>query len=107
MKTTLRRPSDPALPAPQMKNTPALASFKTITRAFLPLAAFLLCAGTSMAKEFKLPNDDFAIASIDIPKSWKPEAVDNGVEAQTEDGSFYMSIVAVGTEKGAAADIDA
>jgi hypothetical protein len=70
-------------------------------------AACLLQAGSLFGKEFKLPNADFAIASIDIPGSWKPEAVDNGVEAQSKDGSFYLSIVAAGSEKGVQADIDA
>ncbi len=71
------------------------------------LLAASLCAGAVQAKEFKLPNDEFAIASINIPGSWKPEAVDHGVEAQTEDGSFYLSVVAVGNDKGLQADVDA
>jgi hypothetical protein len=70
-------------------------------------AACLLSSGSLFGKEFKLPNADFAIASINIPGNWKPETVDNGVEAQTEDGSFYLSVVAAGTEKGVNADIDA
>jgi hypothetical protein len=48
-----------------------------------------------------------AIASIDIPGSWKPEAFEHGVEAQTEDGSFYLSVVAVENDKGLQADVDA
>jgi hypothetical protein len=72
------------------------------------LAAFCLTqAGSLSAKDFKLPNADFAIASINIPGSWKPEAVDNGVEAQSADDSFYLSVVAAGTEKGVQADLDA
>jgi hypothetical protein len=70
-------------------------------------AICLLYSGALFAKEFKLPNDEFAIASVDIPKSWKPEAVEHGVEAQTEDASFYISIVAAGTDKGVNADIEA
>ncbi|MEY2511443.1 MAG: hypothetical protein QOE26_2206, partial [Verrucomicrobiota bacterium] len=31
------------------------------------------------AKTFKLPNEDFAIASIDMPDSWKPKEVENGI----------------------------
>jgi len=73
----------------------------------LIVAISLLYSGSLFAKEFKLPNDEFAIASVDIPKSWKPEAVEHGVEAQTEDGSFYLSIVAAGTDKGVTADIEA
>lgn len=57
-------------------------------------------------KTFKLPNDDFAIASIDMPDSWKPKEVENGVEGQSPDDAVYMSIVAVGSEKGMNAEID-
>jgi len=79
---------------------------QTILTTFIA-ALGLLNAGSLSAKEFKLPNADFAIATINIPGSWKPEAVDNGVEAQTEDTSFYLSVVAAGTEKGVNEDIDA
>jgi hypothetical protein len=58
------------------------------------------------AKTFKLPNDDFAIASIDMPDSWKPKEVENGVEGQSADDAVYMSIVAVGSEKGMNAELD-
>ena len=71
------------------------------------LAAGLACSSSLFAKEFKLPNDEFPIASISIPADWKPEAVEHGVEAQTEDGSFYLSVVAAGTVKGISADTDA
>src|SRR5579872_1131749 len=80
--------------------------FKTLLT--IAAAAFsLLSAGSLSAKEFKLPNADFAIATVNIPGSWKPEAIDNGVEAQTEDTSFYLSIVAAGTGKSVDEDIDA
>jgi hypothetical protein len=67
--------------------------------------AFLttLCAD---AKTFKLPNDDFAIASIDMPDSWKPKAFDNGVAGQSADDAVYISVAAVGSEKGMSAEID-
>lgn len=58
------------------------------------------------AKTFKLPNDDFAIASIDMPDSWNPKEVETGVEGQSPDDAVYMSIVAVGSEKGMNAEID-
>jgi hypothetical protein len=58
------------------------------------------------AKTFKLPNDDFAIASIDMPDSWKPKEVDNGVEGQSPDDAVYISVVAVGSEKGMTGEID-
>ncbi len=65
-----------------------------------------LLAVPAEAKTFKLPNDDFAIASIDMPDNWKPKAVDTGVEGQSPDDAVYMSIVAVGSEKGMSAEID-
>ena len=58
------------------------------------------------AKTYKLPNDDFAIASIDMPDSWKPTVVENGIWGQTEDTAVYMSVVAVGTEKGMQGEIE-
>jgi hypothetical protein len=58
------------------------------------------------AKTFKLPNDDFAIASIDMPDSWKPKTYDNGISGQSEDDAVYLSVVAVGSEKGMQAEIE-
>jgi hypothetical protein len=58
------------------------------------------------AKTFKLPNDDFAIASIDMPDSWKPKTFDNGVSGQSADDAVYLSVVAVGSEKGMQAEIE-
>jgi hypothetical protein len=58
------------------------------------------------AKTYKLPNDDFAIASIDMPDSWKPKVVENGIWGQSSDDAVYMSVVAVGTEKGVQGEID-
>ena len=58
------------------------------------------------AKTFKLPNDDFAIASIDMPDSWKPKEVENGIEGQSADDAVYISVVAVGSEKGMNGEID-
>lgn len=58
------------------------------------------------AKTFKLPNDDFAIASIDIPDSWKPAEFENGVSGQSADDAVYLSVAAVGSEKGMSAEID-
>ena len=81
-------------------------SVKAAIHSALLVAACLFCStASSHAKEFKLPNADFAIASVDIPASWKPEAIDNGIEAQTEDASFYLAIVAAGTDKGVTEDI--
>ncbi|HEX4641531.1 MAG TPA: hypothetical protein VH252_09100 [Chthoniobacterales bacterium] len=70
-----------------------------ITLAFLGVIA-------ADAKTFKLPNDDFAIASIEMPDSWKPKEVENGIWGQSSDDAVYMSVVAVGSEKGMSAEID-
>ncbi len=58
------------------------------------------------AKTFKLPNEDFAIASIDMPDSWKPKEFENGVSGQSSDDAVYISVVAVGSEKGMNAEIE-
>jgi len=58
------------------------------------------------AKTYKLPNDDFAIASIDMPDSWKPKVVENGIWGQSSDEAVYMSVVAVGSEKGMSGEIE-
>jgi hypothetical protein len=59
-----------------------------------------LFAVTGFAKTLKLPNDEFSIASINIPDIWEPEEVENGVAAQSPDSAVYLAVVAVGTEKG-------
>jgi hypothetical protein len=58
------------------------------------------------AKTYKLPNDDFAIASIDMPDSWNPKVVDNGIWGQSSDDAVYISVVAVGSDKGVNAEIE-
>src|SRR6266550_1913684 len=70
------------------------------------LTLALLSVISADAKTFKLPNEDFAIASIDMPDSWKPKTVDNGIWGQSADTAVYMSVVAVGSEKGMNAEID-
>lgn len=70
------------------------------------IAITFLAAITADAKTFKLPNEDFAIASIDMPDSWKPKVVENGVWGQSSDDAVYISVVAVGSEKGLNAEID-
>jgi hypothetical protein len=67
--------------------------------------AFLGVIGAD-AKTYKLPNEDFAIASIDMPDSWNPTVVENGIWGQTTDTAVYMSVVAVGSEKGMQGEIE-
>ena len=80
--------------------------FKPSINAGLILATCALFAAPVFAKTFKLPDAEFAVASIDVPGSWSPEEVEHGLEAETKDGEFYLSVVAVGTEKGMTAEID-
>ena len=75
-----------------------IVSFILILTACLSLSAF--------AKDLKIPNEDFAIATISIPNSWKPDAIDKGYEAQSPDNAIYLSVVAVGSEKGMNAEIE-
>ena len=76
---------------------------KTIFSLFLISALSLFSA---QAKTFKVPSDDFAIASIDIPDSWDPDEINNGVAGTSDDGAVYLAVVAVGSEKGMNAEID-
>ena len=73
----------------------------------LALTAFsLLLAVPAFGKTFKLPNDEFAIASIEFPKDWEPEAIDNGAAGQSPDAAVYLAAVAVGSDKGLNAELD-
>ncbi|MGZ5553038.1 MAG: DcrB-related protein [Chthoniobacterales bacterium] len=65
-----------------------------------------LALTVAQAKTLKLPNDEFPIASINIPDSWEPEEINNGVAGTSDDGAVYLSVVAVGTDKGMKAELD-
>ena len=58
------------------------------------------------AKTFKLPSDEFTVASIDFPKDWEPEEITNGVAGQSPDSAVFLAAVAVGSEKGMNAELD-
>lgn len=76
-------------------------------KSFLTVVALAVLGAISAdAKTFKLPNEDFAIASIDMPDSWKPKEVENGVWGQSADTAVYLSVVAVGSEKGMSGEIE-
>jgi hypothetical protein len=75
-----------------------------ILSAILALTPFLSFPAT--AETVKVPNDDFAIASIAFPDDWESEAIDKGVAAQSPDTAVYMAVVAVGSEKGMKSEID-
>jgi len=66
----------------------------------------LFTAALAQAKTLKVPSDEFPMATIDIPDSWEPEEVNNGVAGTSEDGAVYLSVVAVGNDKGMKAELD-
>ncbi|HMJ07237.1 MAG TPA: PsbP-related protein [Chthoniobacterales bacterium] len=72
----------------------------------LLLLVAALSAFSASAKTLKVPSDEFAIASIDIPDDWEPEEITNGVAGNSPDEAVYLAVVAVGSEKGMSAEID-
>ena len=73
------------------------------------LALVAICSFLStpvFAKTVKIPNEDFAIASIKFPDDWEPEEIDKGVAGQSPDSAVYLAVVAVGSEKGMKAELD-
>ena len=66
----------------------------------------LILAISAFGKTFKLPNDEFAVASITFPNDWEPEELDNGVFGQSSDTAVYIAAVAVGNEKGMNAELE-
>ena len=78
-----------------------------MTKILLALVAIAsLLAVPAFAKTSKLPNDDFAVATITMPDDWEPEEVNNGVAGQSPDTAVYLAAVAVGSEKGMKAELD-
>src|SRR3954447_10557146 len=65
-----------------------------------------LMAAPAFAKTMKLPDDEFAIASINIPDDWDPEEITNGVVGESPDKAVYLAAVAVGNEKGMNAELE-
>ena len=70
------------------------------------LLACTLVAASASAGTFKVPNEDFGIASVAIPDKWKPKEIDKGVEATSPDGEVYIAIDAVGSDKGMSEEIE-
>jgi hypothetical protein len=74
------------------------------------ILSLIVCASflavPAFAKTLKLPNDEFAVASINIPDSWEPEEINNGVAGESPDKAVYLAAVAVGNEKGMNAELD-
>ena len=69
-------------------------------------AVSLLSIAPAFAKTLKLPNDEFAVASIDFPGSWEPEEINNGVAWESPDKAVFLAAVAVGSEKGMDAELE-
>src|SRR5437868_6423041 len=69
-------------------------------------AVSLIAIVPAFAKTMKLPNDEFAVASIDFPGSWEPEEINNGVAAESPDKAVFLAAVAVGNEKGMDAELE-
>src|SRR3982750_1411624 len=79
----------------------------SVSKYILTIAAFSLFAvAPSFAKTLKLPNEEFAVASIDFPGSWEPEEINNGVAAESPDKAVFLAAVAVGNEKGMNAELE-
>ena len=70
------------------------------------LLACTVLAAPALAGTFKVPNDDFGIASVSIPDAWKPEAIDRGVQANSPDSEIYLAVEAVGSDKSIDAALD-
>ncbi|MDQ6622632.1 MAG: DUF1795 domain-containing protein [Verrucomicrobiota bacterium] len=74
------------------------------------LITILACAAAGLvsmeAKTLKVPNEDFAIASINIPDGWEQEEITNGVAGTSPDGAVYLAVVGVGSDKGMNAEIE-
>jgi len=77
-----------------------------IKYSFTVLAIALLAIVSVDAKTVKLPNEDFAIATLDFPESWSGDEITNGYAGESPDKAVYLSAVAVGSEKGMKSDID-
>ena len=58
---------------------------------FLPVLCSLVLIRHAAAGEFKLPAGK-PVAIIEISSTWQPEAIKRGVQAQTADGTVYLSV---------------
>ena len=65
-------------------------------------AHVVTAAGT---RSVVLPNEEFGIASIQFPASWKLTRVTNGIEGISADGAVYISAVAIGNRVGLVNDL--
>lgn len=75
---------------------------KTLLYTFL---ACTLLGASASAGTFKVPDEDFGIASVAFPDNWKPKEIEKGVEGSSPDGEAYIAVVAVGSDKGLDAEL--
>lgn len=71
--------------------------------ALLSIATFISVSAD--AKTMKVPTEK-PVATIEIPDSWKPEEIENGVAGLSSDSAVYLAAVAVDSEKGMNAEIE-
>jgi hypothetical protein len=71
----------------------------------IALVVFVSSAVYSNGGTVSLPNDEFSIASITFPSSWRLNPVPNGTEGTSPDGAVYISVVAVGNNNGLVKDL--
>jgi hypothetical protein len=85
----------------------AFAPMNNIQKYILSVVVLCLAgAAPAFAKTMKLPNDEFAVASIDFPGNWEPEEINNGVAGESPDQAVFLAAVAVGNEKGMNAELE-
>lgn len=72
-----------------------LISLRPVKKILLLIVAAGFLNG-AFGKEFKLPEEENAFASVEIPGSWKSEAYEKGVEAVSKDGEVYLAVEATG-----------
>ncbi|MFN2476693.1 MAG: histidine kinase [Chthoniobacterales bacterium] len=75
-------------------------------KSFLTFCLAALIAVSAQGKTMKLPDDDNAVATITIPDSWDPDAIENGVAGTSDDDAVYLAAVAVSSKKGMDAEIE-
>lgn len=73
---------------------------------FVALSIATLITVSAHAKTMKLPDDEKPIATITIPDSWDPDAIENGVAGTSDDDAVYLAAVAVSSKKGMDAEIE-
>ncbi len=77
-----------------------------IKRFFATICIASLAILSVDAKTHKVPDEDDAVASIDIPNGWEIEQIEGGVGASSPDEAVYFAVVAVSDAKSMDAEIE-